>query len=47
MYKEDFGDVEIFFICYKQKKMQLLEEYYDEILDVHCWYINCYLAYKY
>ncbi|MBE6154297.1 MAG: hypothetical protein E7163_01810 [Firmicutes bacterium] len=47
MYKDKIENIEMFFICYKKEEMRLIEDYYDEILDVHCWYINCYLAYKY
>ena len=46
MYKSETENVEVYFICYK-KEMQLIETYYDEILNTHCWYFNAYLAYKY
>ena len=46
MYKEKTENVEVYFICYKKENMNLVETYYDEILDVHCWYFNCYLSYK-
>lgn len=45
MYRNVTDNVEIYFICYK-KEMELIESYYDEILDVHAWYFNAYLAYK-
>ena len=47
MYKEVAENVEVYFICYKKEEMELIETYYDEVLDIHCWYFNCYLAYKY
>lgn len=47
MYKEKTENVEVYFICYKKEKMNLVESYYDEILNIHCWYFNAYLAYKY
>ncbi len=47
MYKNKTENVEVYFICYKKEKMELVETYYDEILDTHNWYINAYLAYKY
>ena len=34
------------FICYKKEEMALIEEYYDEILNIQYIYINSYLAYK-
>lgn len=46
MYKEKNENVEVYFICYKKGEMELVETYYDEILDTHCWYFNAYLAYK-
>lgn len=47
MHKEECENVEIYFICYKKEKMNIVETYYDEILNKHCWYFNAYLAYKY
>lgn len=47
MYKSKEENVEIYFICYKKEEMNLVESYYDEVLDVHYWYFNAYLAYKY
>lgn len=47
MYKEKEENVEVYFICYKKEDMDLVESYYDEVLDVHSWYFNAYLAYKY
>lgn len=47
MYKEKIENVEVYFICYKKEEMELVETYYDEILDTHCWYFNAYLAYQY
>ena len=47
MYKEKNGNIEIYFICYKGEEMDLIENYYDEILDIHEWYLNSFLAYKY
>ena len=32
MYKEKEENVEIYFICYKKREMELVESYYDEIL---------------
>ncbi len=46
MYKEETENIEIYFICDKRGGMDLVETYYDEVLDVHCWYFNSYLAYK-
>ena len=46
MFKEKDGNVEVYFICYKKKEMGLVESYYDEILNIHYWYFNAYLAYK-
>ncbi len=45
MYKEKFGDVVIYIICYKKEEMELVEGYYDEILNEYCLYFNGYLAY--
>ncbi|MCI8670864.1 MAG: hypothetical protein HFI36_02360 [Bacilli bacterium] len=47
MYKEDTENVEVYFICNKKHKMELIETYYDEVLDIHSWYFNTYLAYQY
>lgn len=47
MYKNKVENVEVYFICYKKEEMDLVETYYDEVLDIHCWYFNAYLAYKY
>lgn len=47
MYKSETEKVEVYFICYKKDEMSLVETYYDEILDIHCWYFNAYLAYNY
>ena len=46
MYKSKTENIEVYFICYK-KEMNLVESYYDEILDIHYWYFNAYLSYKY
>lgn len=46
MFKSKEENVEIYFICYKKEKMNLVESYYDEILDIHYWYFNAYLAYQ-
>ena len=46
MYKSKEENVEIYFICYKKEEMELVESYYDEVLDSHYWYFNAYLAYK-
>ena len=46
MYKSKEENVEIYFICYKKEEMELVESYYDEVLDIHYWYFNAYLAYK-
>ena len=45
MYKEKIGDMEVYFICYKKEEMELIESYYDPILNIYYWYFNCYLAY--
>ena len=45
MYKNAFENVEVYFICDKRKEMGLVDVYYDEINDIHNWYINAYLAY--
>lgn len=47
MYKSETENIEIYFICYKKGEMELIETYYDPILDIHSWYFNAYLAYKY
>ena len=47
MYKEKEENVEVYFICYKKEEMELIEKYYDEVLDIHYWYFNAYLSYKY
>lgn len=47
MYKKETENIEVYFICYKKEEMDLVETYYDEILDIHYWYFNSYLAYKY
>jgi len=47
MYKDKTENIEVYFICYKKEEMELVETYYDEVLDTHCWYINGYLAYRY
>ncbi len=47
MYKSSTENVEVYFICYKKEEMELVDTYYDEVLDVHYWYFNAYLAYKY
>lgn len=46
MYKEKTENVEVYFICYKKDEMDLVETYYDEVLNVHYWYFNAYLAYE-
>ncbi len=46
MYKDKSENIEIYFICYKKKDMDLVETYYDEILNIHYWYFNGFLAYK-
>lgn len=46
MYKNKTENIEVYFICYKKDEMNLIETYYDEVLDCHYWYINAYLAYK-
>lgn len=47
MYIEKSENVEVYFICYKKEEMDLVESYYDEVLDIHYWYFNAYLAYQY
>lgn len=47
MYKDEIENIEIYFICYKKKEMELVETYYDPVLDIHNWYFNAYLAYLY
>ena len=46
MFKSKEENVEVYFICYKKEEMELVETYYDEILDIHYWYFNAYLAYQ-
>lgn len=46
MYKEKSENIEVYFICYKKEEMNLIESYYDEVIDIHYWYFNAYLAYK-
>ena len=46
MYKSKEENVEVYFICYKKEEMDLVESYYDEVLDIHYWYFNAYLAYQ-
>ena len=46
MYKNVEENVEVYFICYKKEEMPLVESYYDEVLNIHYWYFNAYLAYK-
>jgi len=46
MFKNKMESIEVYFICYKKEEMQLVEIYYDKVLDVNCWYFNAYLAYK-
>ncbi len=46
MYKDNTENIEIYFICYKKKEMNLVETFYDEVLDIHYWYFNAYLAYQ-
>ena len=46
MFKSKEENVEVYFICYKKEDMDLVESYYDEVLDIHYWYFNAYLAYK-
>ncbi len=46
MYKFDSENVEVYFICYKKEEMELVDTYYDPVLNVHSWYFNAYLAYK-
>ena len=45
MYKNEFENVEVYFIC-DEREMNLIDVYYDEINDIHNWYINAHLAYK-
>lgn len=47
MYKNEYENVEIYFLCDKREDMELIETYYDPVLDVHNWYFNCYLCYIY
>lgn len=46
MKKNETDNVEIYFICNRKEKMNLIESYYDEELNTHYWYFNAYLAYK-
>ena len=46
MFKSKSENVDVYFICYKKEEMELVESYYDEVLDIHYWYFNAYLAYK-
>ena len=45
MYKNEFENVEVYFICDERKDMGMVDVYYDEINDIHNWYINAHLAY--
>ncbi len=47
MYKNSNENIEVYFICNKKGKMELVETYYDPITETHSWYFNAYLAYKY
>ena len=47
MYKDSSENVEVYFICYKKEEMDLVDTYYDPVLDIHYWYFNAFLAYKY
>ena len=47
MYNDKSENVEVYFICYKKEEMELVDTYYDPVLNVHSWYFNAYLAYKY
>ena len=47
MYKYSDDNMEMVFINYKDENMELMEFYYDPILDKNYIYINGYLAYKY
>jgi len=44
--KKETDNVEIYFICDRKEKMDLIESYYDEELNIHYWYFNAYLAYE-
>lgn len=46
MKKEETDNVEIYFICDRKEKLDLIESNYDEQLNIHYWYFNCYLAYE-
>lgn len=46
MFKDKTENVEVYFICYKKEGMNLVESYYDEVLNIHNWYFNSYLAYQ-
>lgn len=46
MKKEDADNVEIYFVCDRKEKVELIESYYDEESNTHYWYFNAYLAYE-
>ena len=45
MYKEKYKDLEIFLLCYKREDMDLIESYYDPVLQIYYLYFNAYKAY--
>ena len=48
MYKNEFENIEIYFLCEKTEQ-EIVEVYYDEQKDTHYWYFNtypCYLKWK-
>ena len=38
MYKSSSENVEVYFICYKKEEMELVDTYYDPVLNIHYWY---------
>ena len=46
MYKNEFENVEIYFICNEEEE-ELIKTDYDKEKDIHYWYFNTYLSYKY
>lgn len=46
MKKKETDNVELYFICDRKEKMDLVESYYDKRKNTHYWYFNAYLAYE-
>ena len=46
MKKEETDNVEIYFICDRKEKLDLIESYYEKKTNTHHWYFNAYFAYE-